>query len=200
MKIIFWGETAPFETTQNMYTMATLLAKRCPEHPVHMYLPRNSGEEYYNLYRGHTRILRENRSFSATGEPFDFYDCGAKQKKEVYRQLKKTDLLVLNMPQKRQAWEWLLQQHMICYENVMYLLSGYQEQNVINRDFLSRMYRIEKQKIGLIPYNNEFAHYTRQGKLVKFLERQTQANEKNSIFMQELQRTATLLLRQMKII
>lgn len=198
MKIIFWGEIAPFETTQNMYTMAALLANRCPEHPIHMYRFRGVGEEYYDLYRSQGKLFRERKAYGSIEEPFDFYDCGSRQEKEVCRQMREADLNVFNMPQESRAWEWLLNQQMVRYENVIYLLSGYQEQNIMNRDFIERIYRVEKQKIGLIPYNNEFIHFTSQGKLTEFLERQIQRNEKNRLFMQELQRTATLLLRGMK--
>ena len=229
MKIIFWGETAPFETTQNMYTLAALIAKRCPGHPIRMYRFRGMGEEYYHLYREQTKRFRECSAYESNshgrnvskpnlckgsacengayqksagtgiGEELEFYDFGAKRDNKVFRQMREADVLVLNMPQESRAWEWLIERRMVCYENVLYLLSGYQLYNMVNREFIEHMYRIERQNIGLIPYNNEFVYFTRQGKLAEFLETRYRGNEKNRLFMQELQRTVTLLLRHMKM-
>ncbi len=199
MKIIFWGETAPFEITQNMYTMAALMARSCAGHPVHMFRFRGIRQDYYNLYREQAKLLREHSSHGTAGEALEFYDCGAKQDELVVRQMRQADLIVFNMPQQSRAWEQLLERHMMCFENAVYLLGSYQSHDVINRDFLACMYRIEKQDIGLIPYNNEFVHFTQQGRLTDFLARQQDKNEKNRLFMQELLRTSTLLLRHLNL-
>ncbi len=199
MKIIFWGETAPFETTQNMYTMAALIARTCAGHPIHVYRFRGVRQEYYDLYREQAKLFRAHSSGETEGEALEFYDCGAKQDERVVRQMRQADLIVINMPQQRRAWEQLMERHMMCFENAVYLLGSYQSHGTMNRDFIACMYRIERQDIGLIPYNNEFVHYTQQGRLTDFLERQQARNEKNRLFMQELLRTSTLLLRHLNL-
>lgn len=194
MKIVFWGIDRPHETTQNMNALIEQLNWERPNCKIRVFRKKGCADSKRSIYKKEDHILLEQNNCHSERTEFLFYDCGNQRDKSVKKQMQRADLLVINMPQSESTWENLALDPVICAGHMIYLVSNYFETSLLNREKIEKTYRIESDRIGIIPYNNEFNYASERGKLKEFIRNDMRKNEKNQTFQRELKRTLNLML------
>ncbi len=195
MKVVFWGEISPFEITQNMYTVAELLAFYMPSVQIRIFRRRNPDAEQPK------RTARRSGKGTAKQKPnsckkeLSFYDCGNRSDAKTRRQIREADLVVINLYRDSYGWEHLGEYGIWREERTVFLVSGYWEVSNLRR-FMEKTYRIDAGNIAVIPYNNEFQDAAERREAAKFLKRSIKRSEKNKMLNDELRRTVFLFQRE----
>lgn len=111
--------------------------------------------------------------------------------------LKQADLVVVNVVQA----ERVLDEYFSCppyfrYKS-LYCIGNYMQEEPYNLKNIQRLYRIEEQHIGMIPYNVEFLSSLRRGKMLYFFEGYPMKARynRNKGFFKELFKMAEIILR-----
>lgn len=161
-------------------------------------LPANAGREYEWWYRDH-RFVRMGRVMDAVESYFDlvFIDCGSRQDDYSKKVLEEADICVLNIGQDvDDIGEFYRNPPKFKGEN-FFLLGKYFADALYNRKNLQRIYRIEENRLGAIPYNPQLHAAEQMGKIDGFVGNYVGegAGRKDIGFEKELIRTTNLLLK-----
>lgn len=195
MKIVFWGLDKPCETTQNMNALIELLICEYPNCKIRIF--RKKGSLGGNKQPGKMKRHLPRVHAAPLGRKIEilFYDCGNQMDRTVKKQMREADIVVINMPQRSDAWEDLTFNHVITPERVCFLIGQYFEAAPFNREKIEKIYRIEQERLGIIPYNNEFCYAAESGRLSEFIRNDLGKNEKNQLFQKELKKTLWMILK-----
>lgn len=174
MNVVFWGEERGSGTTAHMFAVAGMLAAMCPEMKIAI-----------------------GASVEKERAAIRFYDCGTGLTGRKRRMLKHADLVVVSLRQESACMERFFQWDFHISGNILFLLGGYAGEREAGRAHLERLYRVEPERIGEIPFNNEFYLALLQGKSSSFIRREYRksGNGTNELFIRELKKAAVCILR-----
>lgn len=99
---------------------------------------------------------------------FVFIDCGMVPENLRKMIVDKADLVVLNMLQSGHVLDEFFSLQPLCSGKLLYCVGNYIREEPYNVKNIQRLYRIEEQQIGVIPYNVEFLSSLKKGKAVSF--------------------------------
>lgn len=131
---------------------------------------------------------------------YTFIDCGCKKDIWTKKMLQEADIVVVNFKQSPRALDDFFLNHVNISDKICYFVGSYQKESIYNKQNLQRMYRIEPEKIGVIPYSAEFQLACQRGQLDKFMKGKGKLyqSENKRYFFQELENTMQLLLEYQK--
>ncbi len=144
-------------------------------------------------------FLRMRRVMNAVESYFDvvFIDCGSKQDDYTQRLLRESDVCVLNMRQDREHIGDFYQNPPKYRGETFFLLGKYFEDDPYNRENLQRLYRVESDRLGAVPYHPQLQAADQRGKIkngVKYcMDQKVSGNDAG--FAKELVRTTNLILK-----
>lgn len=131
-----------------------------------------------------------------------FIDAGNGSGEIAKKVLEKADLIVVNFNQNSFFMDQFFQERQEFIEKSIFLLSCYDSDSNYNVRNVQRIYRIEKDDLGVIPYNVGFQDAFCEGKVVKFLKGNYNCRkfDKNYYFIKEVQAASLMILRRAGII
>lgn len=173
MNVVFWGEEHGSGTTAHMLAVAGMLAVMCPKMKIAVGTSPKEEQAAIHFYDGGTGLTRRKR-----------------------RMLWRADLVVVSLKQERNCMERFFQRDFHISENLFFLLDGYAGEVETGRIYLEQVYRIEPERIGAIPFNNEFYLALLRGESGLFIRRECRnhGNISNQQFIRELKRTAAYIM------
>lgn len=183
VKIAFWSMEPSCHTRENMFLMASLLAKKKPEFSI--VVQRDTGWKCI-FEGGKERII--------------FADCGCGRDKKIQNSLRSADLVVVSVQSYQNEWENIRYDFKLKPKKVLYLIEGYALHAQHMRAEMEHTYRIASEQIGYVPQNSELEWASEQGHLENFAERwrRTSRSEQNNNFFGEMEHNLFLLIRQLE--
>lgn len=144
-------------------------------------------------------FVRMERVMDAVEACFDvvFIDCGSRQDDYAKSLFREADICVLNMNQDAEVIGKFYRNPPDFCGEIFFLLGKYFEDHLYNRRNLHRIYRIEEERLGAIPYNSYLHAADQMGKLkngVKGYVGESGA-KKRTEFEKESVRTTNLILK-----
>lgn len=162
------------------------------------YLPTSVRPEYEWWHRD-CRFARMNRVMDAVESYFDivFIDCGSRQDDYARKLFREADVCVLNMNQDTEVIGKFYNNPPDCRGEIFFLIGRYFENDLYNRLNLQRIYRLEEERLGAIPYNPYLHAAERMGKMENGVKSYVGGGgeEKRTEFEKELVRTTNLILK-----
>lgn len=152
MNIVFWGKEHQSGTTVHMLAVAGMLRTIC-------------GEE--RVITG--RFLRNGQSEYAVS------DCGVGLGGRRQHFLWNADIAVVNLKAKRRNISRFFDEDFHIAKNMMFLLGGCHKEDGVDASYLHRIYRIEPERVIVIPYNAAFAEAIGEGNSDAFIKREQAA-------------------------
>lgn len=109
--------------------------------------------------------------------------------------LNEADLVVINLSQDKQILTHFFENHSSIREKAVYLIGSYNENSKYNLINISRKYHINKELIGVIPYNIEFKDALSEGTVIEFISRnyECKKTDNNYYFINELKRATGIV-------
>lgn len=176
MNIVYWGETRQCGTTANLIATVGALSAMCPQ-----------------------RTARIGRGAGAATEKceFHFYDGGSGLTERKRRMLWHADLVVVNLRADEESLERYVCTDWHLARRTVLLLGSYCGDAEANRAYLERVYRIPREQVIVIPYNNEFHHamLNKSGRTFVEHEALAPANQKNERFIGAFGEAVQFILR-----
>lgn len=176
MNIVFWGETRQCGTTANLIATVGALSATCPQRTFGIGKDANTAAKKYE---------------------FHFYDGGSGLTERKRRMLWHADLVVVNLREDAACLERYVCTEWHLARRTLIFLGSYCGDAEANRAYLERVYRIPREQVIVIPYNNEFHHamLNKSGRM--FVERESlaPANQKNERFVGAFEEAAQFILR-----
>ncbi len=164
-----------------------------------MYCLPSSVRTEQEWWRQDSAFVRMSRVLDAVESCFDvvFIDCGSRKDDYAQKVLKEADVCVLNMSQENEGIGDFYRSPRKYPGKPFFLLGNYFEDAVYNRENLHRIYRVEEECLGAVPYNPWLQEASQKGKLMNGVKRclEQEALGKNVEFSRELVRTANLILK-----
>lgn len=162
------------------------------------YLPASARQEYEWWHRD-CRFVRMNRVMEAVESYFDvvFIDCGSRQDDYARKLFREADVCVLNMNQRTEVIGQYYSNPPKLRGEVFFLLGRYFANDLYNRENLQRIYRVEGERLGAIPYNPYLHAAEQAGKMKNGIKSCIGAGreERRTEFEKELVRTTNLILK-----
>ncbi len=145
------------------------------------------------LKEGMWKVIRQAEQLS----DLTFVDCGSGEDELSAYILAKADVVVVGLSQERQNLDAYFQQRHAFRGRVVYLVNQYQQESIYNKNNLNRLYRIQEDKLGVIPHNPVFRHASDKGRADRFVRRHIRCitADYQAYFMQELMQTTRLILK-----
>lgn len=157
--------------------------------------PRSEREWWYQ----DSLFMRISQVMSAVESCFDivFIDCGNRQDDYAQKVLQEADLCVLNMNQGEEVIGEFYRNSPKTRGKVFFLLGKYFENALYNRRNLQRLYRMEEDKLGAMPYNPQLQAASQRGRIMDGVKCYigSDLKGKNVEFEKELIRTTNLILK-----
>lgn len=161
-------------------------------------LPASVRREQEWWYKDH-QFERMNRVMGAVESYFDvvFIDCGSRQDDYARKVFKEADVCVLNMNQEAEVIGDFYRNPPNFKGEVFFLLGRYFEDALYNRKNLQRIYRVEEDRLGAIPYNCQLHMADEMGRIESGVRDYVGKNGrgKDAQFEKELVRTTNLILK-----
>lgn len=109
--------------------------------------------------------------------------------------LNDADLIVVNLNQDLASWEQLVEEYPSIAERCVFLVGCYQNEGRANLRMIRRKFKIERERIGVVPFNLDLQLAVQDGRLLQFINRNyLQENSyENANLMQELKRSAAMI-------
>ncbi len=109
--------------------------------------------------------------------------------------LQEVDLIVVNLCQNHQLLSHFFRNYSEIQKKAFYVIGNYDPESVITKSDIVGRYRLDRNRVGTIPYNRRFADALTKGKVVPFLLKHYSCTEEdiNYDFMCALQETVYLL-------
>ncbi|MCI8485118.1 MAG: hypothetical protein HFI77_15315 [Lachnospiraceae bacterium] len=123
-----------------------------------------------------------------------FIDCGNKKDDFTQRMLQEADLCVLSMNQEAEMIGEYYRKPKRFPGKIFFLVGNYFENGVYTRKNLERIYRVEEELLGAIPYHPQLQAASKFGKTEGEL-KDSMEKGRNLRFQQELTRTVRLILK-----
>lgn len=126
-----------------------------------------------------------------------FIDCGTDGGEWTKEQMKQADLVVVNFKHSPHSLTHFFTDQKNISKKMIYFIGSYQKESVYNKKNIHRIYRIEPEKLGVIPYNPEFEFVCREGKLDKYMKgkRNLPVTGMRQYFFEELERAVQILIQ-----
>lgn len=226
MNIVFWGEEQDSGTTAHMLAVAGMLAVLCPEKEiVWNHVPRETGGAVRrrNPPQKVGGADVRSRSPRKTGgadvrscspqkvgdaqmhkypsqeaeNVIHIYDCGTGLGRRKRHMLWHADLVVVNLRQERTCIEHFFGERFHIAKDMVFLLDARDCEVGADHTYLEQIYRVEREEIGVLPYNNGYYQALLQGNGAAFIRNESRLpeNVENERFVRELRRIALLILR-----
>lgn len=122
-------------------------------------------------------------------------DLSAASLESSRRILKEADLIVVNLCQNQQLLSHFFRNYSDIQKKAFYVIGNYDSESVMTRSDIIGRYRLDRRRVGTIPYNRRFADALTKGKVVSFLleHYNCEAVDINYDFMRALQDTVHML-------
>lgn len=162
------------------------------------YLPGSHKEEQ-EWWRDDRKFVRISRVMNAVEDCFDvmFIDCGSRKDDFAQKLLHEADVCVLNMDQREELIGDYYRNMPSLRGKTFFLVGNYFKDGLYTRKNLERLYRVEEDLLGAIPYNPQMQAASRMGKtdggVKKYIDQGMKGE--NVEFEKELMRTARLILK-----
>lgn len=164
-----------------------------------MYCLPSSVRTEREWWRQDSSFVRMSRVLDAVESCFDvvFIDCGSRKDDYAQKVLKEADVCVLNINQENPEIRNFYRNPRKYPGKPFLLLGNYFEDALYNRGNLYRIYRVEEELLGAVPYNPWLQAASQKGKLLNGVKRclEQEALGKNVEFSRELVRTVDLILK-----
>lgn len=85
------------------------------------------------------------------------------------RILQEADLIVVNLCQNKQLLSHFFRNYSDIQKKAFYVIGNYDSESVITRSDIIGRYRLDRRRVGTIPYNRRFADALTKGNVVSFL-------------------------------
>lgn len=110
--------------------------------------------------------------------------------------LSDADIIVVNLRQDPVMLTEFFENYSAMQDKTVFLLGKYQQEHTWNLRRICYRYHISRERIGVIPYNMEFEEAMRQGRLLQFLNRNSEGKtgKENAYFMRQVKHAASMLL------
>lgn len=149
-------------------------------------------------------FMRMSQVMDAVEACFDlvFVDCGSRQDDYAKKVLQEADICVLNMNQGEEVIGEFYRNPPRVRGKVFFLLGKYFENALYNRKNLQRLYRIEEDRLGAVPYNPQLQAASQRGRIMDGVKCYigSDLKGKNIEFEKELIRTTNLILKLAEVI
>lgn len=164
-----------------------------------MYCLPTSARQEYEWWHRDCQFRRMDRVMAAVESYFDvvFIDCGSRQDDYARKVFQEADVCVLNMEQEGETIGKFYRNPPEYKRKVFFLLGKYFEDALYNRQDLQRIYRMEEERLGAIPYNPQLHAAEQMGRIGKGVRHYMGRNGgiQGMGFEKELVRTANLILK-----
>lgn len=109
--------------------------------------------------------------------------------------LNEADLVVVNLSQNPAVLSDFFKNYSALQEKAVYLIGNYNSDSKFNLRNIIRKYHIDRTKIGVIPYNVEFADAISEGAVIRFLLRNFDCDRQdvNYDFIREVKKSARII-------
>lgn len=176
MNVVFWGGERRCGTSAHMAAVVSILKNMFPQMQI--------------VFGGQTKA-RQNK------EAICFYDGGVGLNARKQRMLWHADLVVVNLRPQTACLERFFREDFHVARNIFYLLGSCYECDTVDRAYLERVYRVEQERIGIIPCNEEFYHAVLLGRAEQFVDREflVPTSLRNEQFLKELQMAAAAIVQ-----
>ncbi|MEY8234669.1 hypothetical protein AALA36_02945 [Lachnospiraceae bacterium 66-29] len=126
-----------------------------------------------------------------------FIDCGNRQDDYAKKVLQEADICVLNMIQGEEIIGEFYRNPPRVRGKIFFLLGKYFESALYNRKNLQRLYRVEEDRLGAMPYNPQLQAASQRGRIIDGVKCYigSELKGKNVEFEKELIRTTNLILK-----
>ena len=110
--------------------------------------------------------------------------------------LSEADLVVVNLSQSQPAFEHFFSHYASLQQKAVYIIGQYRPDREFTLDKILKEFPIKKERIGILPYNEEFAHALSGGKLIPFLARNYQCGNfhRNYPLIKECKNCAKMIM------
>ncbi len=144
-------------------------------------------------------FLRMSRVMDAVESYFDvvFIDCGCRQDDFAQKLLHESDVCVLNMRQDSEHIGAFYQNPPKFQGKTFFLLGKYFENTLYNQDNLKRLYRVESDRLGAVPYHPHLQAADQLGRIkngIRYCMNQKESG-KYVEFTREVTRAVNLILK-----
>ncbi len=131
-----------------------------------------------------------------------FIDCGNRKDDVAQEMLKVSDICVLNMKQESELIGAYYRNLPKLRGKTFFLVGNYFRENLYTRENLERIYRIEEEMLGAIPYHPQLQAASQNGRTKEAVGKHVEGDirGKNVFFERELSRTVTLILKRAGVI
>lgn len=164
-----------------------------------MYCLPTSARQEYEWWHQDCQFRRMERVMAAVESYFDvvFIDCGSRQDDYAKKVFREADVCVLNMNQQAEVIGEFYRNPPDYKGKVFFLLGKYFADALYNRQDLQRIYRIEEEQLGAIPYNPQLHAAEQMGRIENSVEYYMGKNGEGQGmgFEKELVRTTNLILK-----
>lgn len=164
-----------------------------------MYCLPTSTRQEYEWWHQDCQFRRMERVMAAVESYFDvvFIDCGSRQDDYAKKVFREADVCVLNMNQQAEVIGEFYRNPPGYKGKVFFLLGKYFADALYNRQDLQRIYRIEEEQLGAIPYNPQLHAAGQMGRIENSVEYYMGKNGEGQGmgFEKELVRTTNLILK-----
>ena len=111
--------------------------------------------------------------------------------------LQEADLVAVVLTQEEYGIERFLEEYHSLLPKAVFIIGNYRKTSHWNLDYLEKHYHLPKEKIGMIPWNEEYAQAMREGRTIEFFTRYFNCNRNhvNYNFMKESKKAAAMLCR-----
>lgn len=142
-------------------------------------------------------FVRLKQVMHAVEDCFDlvFFDCGSRKDDFTQSILQEADICVLNMNQESELIGDYYRNPPGFPGKIFFLVGNYFADGLYTRENLQRLYRVEENLLGAVPYNLQLREAARSGRTEKAVRRCMAGNGRDGEFERELTRTAKLILR-----
>ena len=114
--------------------------------------------------------------------------------------LEEADLVVVNLPQNPYVLEDFFEKYNAIAKKAVYLIGNYNPESKYNSKYILHKYRIEKDKIAVIPYNVHFQNAMTDGRVICFMNQTYRCNRKceDYYFIQEVKNAVKMIEKSCK--
>ena len=119
---------------------------------------------------------------------FTCFDAGSSYGELTEEILKYADRIIVTLPQNPAVLDSFFSRRQKFQEKMLYLIGNYDYHSTYNAGNIQRIYRIPKDRLGVIPYNVRFQNAFYQGSLIRFLGKNLNCKRfhENYYFVKEL--------------
>lgn len=176
MNIAFWSEEHQSGTTTHLRAITEVMSVLCPK-----------------------QKLMSGGTLSGGDGEIHFFDCGSGFSARKRHVLWHADLVVVSLRRERRCVEQFFMQDFHISDRLIYLLGGYPQKEAVDRRYLERVYRVDPEYIGEIPFCNGFYDALQKGAGEAYLRRELASaagwSGQSGALLQELRRIALLIER-----